>query len=364
MNNFSRDTLRQLRHICGQELRVTINKLQRKSNNVELIGYKKQYYPCEYINEHYLGNAFYGLSTIIKKYSGFKGVVSGIVEHGVYLSSELREVNQFDLPCVFTFGEYRRSHLRTATDRPIFQIGPYIKYAGIENPEKIYELKQNLGKTMLVFPVHTIEHNDTDYHAEAFARYILEIKKEMDINTVLVSLYFNDVPKMAPIYESMGFTVVCSGYRTDRDFLVRQRAYFELADVVVTNSVGTHMGYAIALNKPVCLFVQKISQEYDNQITKESEDADAVALAAIEEIQQVFEGMHSEITPEQKEIVEKYWGLSKFRSPEDMRLILEASQNVLRKARFSNRSNKELYLEYANNHKNMRIYELVMEALQ
>lgn len=341
---------------------ATKNRMQGETNAAPLIGYKKQYSPCTGINEYAMGMAFYGLSAAVKRYAGYKGIISGIVEHGLYLGANLHEIDTINLPCVFTFSEYRRQLLRTATDRPVFQIGPYIQY--VKAIEDTAPMKKSLGKTMLVFPVHTFESTSVEYRVDDFVDFILKIKEQMDIQTVLVSVYFCDIQKMAPIYESLGFSVVCSGHRTDKEFLPRQKAYLELADVIVTNSVGTHLGYAVSMNKPVCLFCQKLDYEYANKQAEEMESGDAHYYTAEQEIIEAFQGIHYEISPEQILVVEKYWGLSKVRSPEDLKLMLEAAEFVLQKTSVSNKSYKDMFVEYAQKRNDSRICELIMEALQ
>lgn len=343
------------------------NRRKQRYNTTDLIGYCKEYNQVEHTNEFQNENAYYGTSNIFKNYSGYKGVITANIEHGVYFDADTFELERYNLPCVITLGSNRYKDLLSLTDKPVFTVGPYIRYLkDVESKYQLKELKKELGRVALVFPAHGIENIDVEYSFENFISFIERIKREQKIETVLISLYFRDVNKFASKYENLGYKVVCSGHRNDLDFLYRQYAYFSLADMVVTNGVGTHIGYAMALEKPISFYDQKVVKTAS--VGSSAEEALTYSDKKLEEqnmriITEAFKGINTTITEEQRKIVTEYWGLDKLRSPAYIRKVLEISEFVFRKSRFSNKSYRELYLDYAANTDDEESKEIIYCAL-
>ena len=299
------------------------------------------------VNEYQISNSYYGMSSQLKKFGGYSGVVAASIEHGLYFGgANTWEVSRYDLPCVITFGEERRTALRKVTDRPVFTIGPYICYASPwTERDEFRKLKKALGRTLLVFPCHTIESTSVRYEVSEFTNFINEVKEMDGFDSVLVSLYFTDIAKYAHQYEEAGYIVVCSGHRGDPLFMDRQRLYFDLAEATISNSVGTHVGYSIALNKPHCIFEQKIDSQAEQ--IKSSLHVDQNRKKADEEradIARCFSHLPRLITEEQKKIVNRYWGLPEIKQREEMRLILEIARDVLRDSSSSREDYRTLFL--------------------
>lgn len=82
----------------------------------------------------------------------------------------------------------------------------------------------------------------------------------------------------------------------------RQRDLIELADMTISNSIGTHIGYCICLGTPHYLFAQKI--DWAGGIKEQ----DRITLSTRVELYNAFGSRRPIITPQQIEIVKKYWG--------------------------------------------------------
>ena len=327
--------------------RVLKNRVRGlKSNKVGLLNHKDNYYDVTFTNEISFPNSYYGISNILKKYSNYHKKIAADIEHGVYFGKGEKDTERA-LPAVITFGNERLRILRSKTDRPILPIGPYIQY--VDNQYPVLSIKKKIGKTILVFPIHALETISVDYNIDSFIDFINGIKNKVDAQTVLVSLYFSDIAKWASRYEAAGFKIVCSGYRTDLDFLCRQKAYFELSDYVVTNGVGTHIGYAIYTNKPVSYFDQ--SYLYSFERPDRIKDAmpfvdEDYANACINSVKKMFQGINLNISKEQQSIIEKFWGLSIKKKPEEIRSYLKMANYILSKSKFSNKGFKQLAIDY------------------
>lgn len=205
-------------------------------------------------------NNFYGNGkSIFKSFSHLHEDKVGI-EHGLIFGSLVQSFHiESWTEAVVTYSDYRRNYLSRKSDKKIICVGPYIHYADTRNVisnEDKRRLKEAWGKTLLVFPFHTLKTLDHKYDEEEFLNYIQTHSKQFD--TVLVCFYWADIQKKRhSSFLKQGYRVVTAGHNNDYYFLDRLKTYIELSDATLSNSVGTHVGYCIYLNKPVVLFQQE-----------------------------------------------------------------------------------------------------------
>jgi len=179
----------------------------------------------------------------------------------------------------------------------------------------LQRIKRRLKRTLLVFPLHSVDEQEyTTYDTDAFIKRIEAVRQEHRYDSVMVCMYWHDVltHKYVP-YQNQGWKVVTAGHRLDTNFLRRLRSIISLADMVVTNGVGTHIGYAVCLNKPVYVLdlpsyntaFDVNGEKYGAAYARESaQEADKSG----NEIKAAF-GPYSEVLKqEQIAVVRKYWG--------------------------------------------------------
>lgn len=65
-----------------------------------------------------------------------------------------------------------------------------------------------------------------------------------------------------------GYTIVCPGNRFDPRFLSYQRDMIELSGMTMSNDLGTHIGYIVALNGPHYMFKQKVELNLEHEDAK------------------------------------------------------------------------------------------------
>lgn len=303
--------------------------------------------PSSYFNrrnivEYQLSNSYYGLSSVLRIYSGYRGTVAVGIEHGAYFGSgDTGEIEKYNLPCVVTMWRYRQESLDGKIKRPIIPIGPYIAYANaLLDAEEMEAWKKSYGRTLLVIPVHSVERVDLGFDEKAFFSFIEDAKSCFDIQTVLVCLYFTEIANAAT-YEQKGYKVVCSGYRTDVDFLQRLRTYIELSDYVITNAVGTHIGYSLFLKRPVSLFSQQIDYDYSSRKRKAETNpfgGQSELRSNIELMTSALQGLNSEISESHLVATDPFWGYGLLKSPNELKELFEAAEAVLRRSAFSNKA--------------------------
>lgn len=280
-------------------------------------------------NEYIIDNNLYGIGFWLKKYSGlmksFK--INGYVEHGLFIGSLVKKES---IDCfansIFTFGESRFNHLSKRTNKRINIIGPYIHYAdSLLNEFETLKQKKDLGSVLLVFPSHSIKDLAVDYDSKEFVNEIKKIAKSYD--SVLVCLYYIDAlnEKITNFYEAHGFKITTAGHAYDYNFLSRLKSIIKLADYTISNSTGTHVGYCIYLNKPHYIFSQKTNYQGKNikELKLRSVYETKTLKLEQEEIKTAFSLKNNGITNEQKEIVDKYWGLPYIMTPEALSIVLK-----------------------------------------
>lgn len=305
---------------------------QRK--NLSIFDYKDLIkdipYPAE---ELVIDNNLYGLAYWLKKYAGLPTNKSTncYIEHGLFFGSLVRpEEWQWFTPNIITYGDTRKRHIEARKiNKNVILIGPFIHYADkYISDEDFLNLKKKLGKVLLVFPSHSIKQVSSFYDGDEFINFIEYIKKDYD--TVLISLYWLDAlrPEIVSMYENMGYRIVTSGHRYDYNFLSRQRTIIELADYTISNSVGSHLGYCIYLNKPHTVFNQQISfegktmKEYNIYKNVRNNDELVTELKEKQELIDYFSKYSICISQKQRDIVDKYWGTSYIKTRDQLRNVL------------------------------------------
>ena len=282
------------------------------------------FYPSEKIKD----SNFYGHIHSLKKYSNTCKITHSI-EHGLYLGNYVPKATFLKTTkSILTFSENRKRHLLVNNvKKPIYPIGPYIHYAdSILEREKIKELKEELGNTLLVFPSHSIDNVNVKFNVEGFISEILKVSK--NYQTVMVCLYYKDIldKRFLASYKKYGFKIVTAGHFYDLNFISRLKSIILLSDFTMSNSVGTHTGYCIYLNKPHYIYNQDVSY-VDNKERSYVDIRDESQLMSLEnekkEIISEFSKLYTEITDSQRYVIDKYWGLSSTKSPDEIQQLLE-----------------------------------------
>lgn len=309
---------------------LQVLKQKKKGPVNELFNYKKiiagpKIFLC---TEYYKGNSHFGIAKVLQEYCGFGKSINACIEHGVYFGNYVceGEAVKSGLNGVLTFSSQRKKHLQSIADVPVIPIGPYICYAApLLSDHEIEEIKIRNGKTLLVFPSHSIDRVDVEFDMEDFALRIYEFAKDEQFKSVYVCLFYKDILLgRDKIYMDRGFRVVTAGYRGDPLFLRRLKTFILISDFTVSNEVGTHIGYCIALKKGHYIFDQVINHKAYTKMDLENITSSFNSTVSKErlDVKQKFTDIHYEITEEQYEVVNKYWGLEFLRTSQELYEIL------------------------------------------
>ena len=205
-----------------------------------------------------MSNEGYGHEHWLKEYSGYRGDISAQIEHGVYFGRNVSPYvnvipNEWEISAFLTYGPYRKMLIRDAYPNAFVQaIGPYIQYAKT-NTKYREELRGSLlpgQKTVVLIPAHSVANGRIVFSHETLIQKSKRYARDRGIRNLVVCLSPMDINgSLANMYRENGFVVATCGDAAN-DFLPRQRAIFELADTTLSNAMGTHIGYSIAMGVP------------------------------------------------------------------------------------------------------------------
>ena len=227
------------------------------------------------------------------------------VEHGLILHDQVfPDIAHSGRCSVLTMSPWRKDIIKKHRNVPVFCCGPYIQYAEPwYSDQDRNRIKKSLGKTLLVFPCHSTDSSSLSMDNRRYLEIVHEMAKDYD--SVLVNAFWWNIndPIMDDFREA-SYKVVSAGFRDDTNFLRRLRTIISLADFVVGDSVGTHIGYCVELDKPFCLVDAGTKEKLLS--SEETTDLEFRAVC-VEEIASAFSGASS-IGEVQKAVASKYWG--------------------------------------------------------
>ena len=320
-----------------KDLRLLIKKLPLDSNNkLKLYNYSRHLFWISKYGFDYkkkIGNnvtfiptnLYYGHEYWLKKYSGFGDYIYGMIEHGLYFGDDKRKIGfeeEWDLGSIITYGDYRMQLLKQLyPDINILAIGPRIHYAQIDETY-FNELKQKIdlaSKTIALYPAHSIFKETAEFNYDNFIKDAIDYADSLQIKNILISLHPTDLLKGRRI-DIPGHNVIVVSGGNSINFLPRIKAIMTLADIIYTNSLGTHVGYSVYLNKPNVLNL--------NNISHCSEDTD-VFYKEQEMFGKIFNGENPfELTKEQWELCDYYFGFSHVKAKIELYDKLQEVKNI------------------------------------
>ena len=206
---------------------------------------------------------YYGIEYSLKEFAGFPKdyEIKAFFDHGITFTSALEAGLRIheSLPTI-TSSKFRKNNILSHKNNGVYSIGPYIAYAkSLLNKSQLRKEKKKLGKNLLVFPMHSTVETHYNFELENFTNEILKFSPDFD--SVTVCLYWKDVLRgLDKYYNDLNFNTVTAGYMTDPLFLKRLKSIIELSDMTISNSVSSHTGYCIYLNKPHIFIPSKSNQ--------------------------------------------------------------------------------------------------------
>jgi len=302
-------------------------KLFNKTNKLfEWNLYKDKVKP--YLFHPIIDNNFYGIGTSLNLYSGLKknNLIKCYIEHGYFFGSYVAEDSKkYWCKNVLTFNERRESHLKPYNFNNIYQIGPYIHYAEqYSSPAQFDKYKSELGKMLLVFPMHSSTGTYLDYDFKLFFDFIDKIKNNYD--SVVISVFWTDLNNEKFIHEceSRQYKIFSAGNRYDQFFLSRLKDIINLSNMTISNGVGTHLIYSVYLKKPHYIYKQNIDEKTLNkkgefELSIYDNNEYEIRKHEMNELEVLFGNSYNDkLTPKQFKYCETRFGFDKIKTPKEL----------------------------------------------
>jgi hypothetical protein len=276
-------------------------------------------------------NDFYGHATILKQYAKVQSdyQIKAAIEHGPFFGGFSWDVDiNAKLPAILVPAAYRYPILNKITNKVLFAIGPMLGYANhYLQPEVLLKEKRRLGKNLLVFPAHSSHHVDINYDVDGYCQFLENLGKEFQ--SVQICMYWKDILRgIHKKYEQYGFECVTAGHIFDPLFLPKLKSIIELATVTTSNAFGTHIGYSIMMEKPHYLTNENLQKTAETKEILNRDAPDRTHKPDLLEIKNAFSELRSDISGNQMEIVQKYWGSDQIKSVYEMKILLNTLEDM------------------------------------
>lgn len=285
-------------------------------------------------------NSYYGHEYWLRNYAAYDKSLKTLIEHGLFLKCEIDKIGwdvEWDLGSIFTFGDARYEVLsRMYPDYKLYRIGPRIHYVPIDK-DYVNEIKKQIDlskKTVVLFPTHSIFDYKNPYDVNLFIDDACSFAVNNSIGNILVCLHPSDY-RYNYQYEYMNRNkkmILVSGGENPIKFLSRLKAILSISDIVYSNSFGTHIGYAIYMNKPLV-----INTRSDSLDTEKPEISNfSYSIKDYEQEKNLFIKEFSgsdpwKISNPQKELVDYYFGLSHVKNKEELYKCFEYCEDLYNK---------------------------------
>lgn len=297
--------------------------------NLDIFDYKNIGQPLpKYYTEICTDNNCFGIGYSIRKYADYKkSYINGWIEHGYFYADAISDLAAISFAkSIITFGNHREIiNNRLLPYKRCIKIGPYIHYAeDYIDTDAFSKLKKSLGRVLLVFPVHSGTGEKVVYEKKDLLKKVESIA--CDFDTVLFSLFWSDITSdYIQEIEKMGYRIVCSGHRFDPNFLSRQKTIIQLADVTMSNGLGTNLVYCTYLKKPHWLFNQEsrtvsLNSIGDKHIEYQKKNKDNVKIESL--LYRAFGDYSNILSEEQYKLCKDLFGFDDIKSSEEMKEIL------------------------------------------
>jgi tetratricopeptide (TPR) repeat protein len=285
-------------------------------------------------------NEWYGHARALRRYAGYPDdyPIKAVIEHGLKLIEKLEIWEaQAELPAMFVLAPYRYEFVRPYTNKACFSIGSSLLYSEHALTEgELASERSRLGKNLLAMPVHSTHHVNAEMNLELYCQSLKELGKHFD--SVQVCLYWKDINRgWIDLFVKHGFEVVTAGHMFDPDFLLRLKSILDGATVVSTNWLGTNIGYALQMNKPVWYeeppeFQMSQDEAGETEVFNKMTGTDVEGELG-EELKLALRGQPTAVTEAQRELMNRFWGVNEKRTPEEMRQLFELTEYLYSKGR-------------------------------
>ncbi|MBQ9546045.1 MAG: hypothetical protein IJU90_02005 [Bacteroidales bacterium] len=291
----------------------------RRCRNLDFFEYEELSRVDFKVPEPFSSCLSYGHHRVVSNYKGRPfNLMSDYVEHGINANKDpyhTRMLGHLEHPLIkhiYTYGPFRREVIENCLrvdgikGKTVHTMGPYILWADNQmTDERRRKVKEKYGRILTVYPIHSTRSHQAVFDTDTLISKINEIRGDFD--TVFMCMYWRDIQTRRDLiekYQSLGYVIVTNGHGSDPLFISRQKDMMMLSDMIMANGFGSHIGYAIALGKPV--YMIKSEYKYKQSDASVSQPKDVIDIE--ERCLKLFGEYSHTITKEQLDFVYYYWG--------------------------------------------------------
>lgn len=278
------------------------------------------------VKRSFAENTLYGYASNLLDYAGEKQsdlFYLPVMEHGVPYSS-IFDPKKYKLHNSYIFqGKENYSQWMATKKNAAYYIGPYIHYCkGYYDERELRRQKDANGLTVLVFLPHSTEVDSFSVEVNDVIDGLRAVGKE--VNTVLVCVYCMDVPQLE-MNVNANVRYVCAGFKLDPLFACRLKSIIELADIVYYSTFSSSVGYSYYMGKEIlCNPSPKDFDQLERIVDKS-------ACQKLLDMQRLFGPFANVAEEERRSFIERYWGISEIKSPEEISTILRENKSRIHK---------------------------------
>ena len=229
--------------------RIKIKGHEELDKSLFLANVCKRYFSTDKIRD----NSYYGHGKILIK-SDIPGINNNIyIEHGLFFGKHFQRQDEFRFSKLcMTFSKERAKLIENETHMQAIAVGPYIKYAKI-NDADIINLRKKYGRFLLHFPYHSTD----GINLKVRPRNQYSLLGEYD--TKLACVYYKDLCNKNFIEELKrdGFKIVSAGHKFNPNFLINLKKLIVASVFTSSDYLGTQVGYCIHCKKGHYIFNER-----------------------------------------------------------------------------------------------------------
>lgn len=264
----------------------------------------------------------YGHDIQLKRHAGLplvRAPMPWLLEHGLKVTAEA----SFEPPRSWSrgtlcMGPLRAEWVAERQQQPTIAIGPWIAYArSLLDPQRLEELRSSLGRTLLVVLAHSWGPVPRSNDLPRAINAIEQLCREQEYRSVIWLRHWQD-PTDLPLPRA--WIQACNGHRSNPWFLDALRTLLEISDGMASNSFGTHLGYAVHLNRSLHWLNSSCSQSLD-ALPEDQQRRERMEWDRRQALGQQLQ-LYSDDRAALRKLLTPYWGFDRILSPEQARELL------------------------------------------
>ena len=291
-------------------------------------------------------NSFYGIDSVIKKYSASPPdkALKIIFPHGVSLTNNFiweAEKNAI-IPCVYFYSPHLYKIYKNETNKVVLPAAsPFVYLA-----ELLGKQSNHKREGTIFFPAHSTHYVTAMMNFEKLATDLEQLDDKY--KPISVCIYWRDFNLgRHKIFKEKGFRIVSAGHMFDPWFLFRLYHLCSTHKYSASNELGSHLFYSV---KAGCLF---FFMNYEQTVKKATgsileRDVATPDQTIVNNLLRLFSKPTEKPTNEQLRIVDSFLGVEHLKTPKELRKELQFADKLDKFGFSRHPESKKMYYRMPN----------------